>query len=253
MNSRRTFLKQALGATLVTAAAPMVCACGSKVFAMGEPTAEPMGTIQIKKFLTTYPALKNVDGSAVYHPPSPNQYKPIVLTCSGTSPYTFIALTAVCTHQGVTVNAYSKSSGYIYCSGHGSHFSKTGAVLQGPASRPLTSYTTSYDETNDILSITNSGLTDGVNDSNSLALELGQNYPNPVTGRTTISFVLPEACQVQLSVTDLNGSELASLHEGFLSAGQHAIEFNAAALAAGVYFYRLSTPHGTLVKQMVKQ
>jgi Rieske Fe-S protein len=45
-------------------------------------------------------------------------------------------LSAICTHQGCTVG--SVRNGIITCPCHGSEFSaKTGAVLQGPATRPL--------------------------------------------------------------------------------------------------------------------
>lgn len=49
---------------------------------------------------------------------------------------TFKAFSAVCTHQGCTVN--SVSGGNIICPCHGSEFSATdGSVTNGPAKRPL--------------------------------------------------------------------------------------------------------------------
>ncbi|HLN21892.1 MAG TPA: Rieske (2Fe-2S) protein [Bacteroidales bacterium] len=50
----------------------------------------------------------------------------------------YIALSSVCTHQGCTV-AYNGST--VQCPCHGSEFGTTGSVLQGPANRPLKSYT----------------------------------------------------------------------------------------------------------------
>ncbi|MBS1902687.1 MAG: Rieske 2Fe-2S domain-containing protein [Bacteroidetes bacterium] len=246
-------MKQALGATLVTAAAPMVCACGSKVFAMGGIDNGILGTIQIKNFLSTYPALKAIDGSVIYRPPTPNNTKPIVITCTGTGPYTFSILTAICTHQGSTVQAYTKARGYIYCSTHGSRYGIDGSVLNGPATLPLSSYTYEYDAANDILSITGSKLTDGVSETSSGSLQLMQNSPNPFTERTSIRFTTPSDGHVVFTVSNETGTEVATLVEGLLTGGDHTVEFNGDALAAGVYFYRLSTPHGTLVKQMVKQ
>jgi len=51
---------------------------------------------------------------------------------------TFMAFTAVCTHQQCTVG--SVSGNVISCPCHGSQFSaKDGSVVQGPASSPLAS------------------------------------------------------------------------------------------------------------------
>lgn len=238
---------------MVTAAAPVICACGSNVFAMDGTPPEPFGTIEIKSFLATYSALKTVNGSIVYRPPSPNQYKPIVISCTGVSPYSFSVLTAICTHQGVTVNPYNKTSRYIYCSGHGSHFDINGAVLVGPATRPLTAYQHSYDEAGDILSVTASTLTSDVAEPMTTGLELYPNSPNPFTDKTSIRFFLPSNGHVRLNLSDVLGSEIATLFEGALAAGEHMIEYNGDALTAGVYFYRLTTVNGTLVKQMVKK
>jgi Rieske Fe-S protein len=48
----------------------------------------------------------------------------------------FKAFTAVCTHQGCTVN--SVSDGIIHCPCHGSQFSiEDGSVVGGPAPKPL--------------------------------------------------------------------------------------------------------------------
>jgi Rieske Fe-S protein len=52
----------------------------------------------------------------------------------------FKAFSAICTHMGCTVG--SISGGQIICPCHGSHYSiKNGAVVSGPAPRPLPSKT----------------------------------------------------------------------------------------------------------------
>jgi cytochrome b6-f complex iron-sulfur subunit len=44
-------------------------------------------------------------------------------------------LTATCTHEGCTINGFSGSQ--FVCPCHGSTFTTTGSVVQGPANRPL--------------------------------------------------------------------------------------------------------------------
>jgi cytochrome b6-f complex iron-sulfur subunit len=62
----------------------------------------------------------------------------------------FIALSSVCTHQGCQV-AYNHSNGNLPCPCHGSIFSTSGSVLNGPASSPLEKYQISQE--GDILTI----------------------------------------------------------------------------------------------------
>ncbi len=51
----------------------------------------------------------------------------------------FIALSSKCTHQGCTVS-YDSGNEHLPCSCHGSVFSTSGSVLNGPADAPLQSY-----------------------------------------------------------------------------------------------------------------
>jgi thiosulfate dehydrogenase [quinone] large subunit len=67
-----------------------------------------------------------------------------VIVVVRTSTSAFIALSAVCTHQGFEVNL--PANGIIVCPGHGSRFNaSTGAVVQGPAGTALPKFTATYD------------------------------------------------------------------------------------------------------------
>lgn len=79
---------------------------------------------------------------------------------------------------------------------------------------------------------------------------LMQNYPNPFNPSTTIKFSLPNRDFVKLKVYDLLGKEVASLVDGELNQGEHSVNFNAAGLSSGVYFYKLSTSSFTETKKM---
>lgn len=69
---------------------------------------------------------------------------------------------------------------------------------------------------------------------------LHRNHPNPFNPSTTISYQLPVAGNVTLTVLDRLGRQLAVLANGQQPAGQHQLRFDANGLASGVYFYRLS-------------
>jgi hypothetical protein len=72
-----------------------------------------------------------------------------------------------------------------------------------------------------------------------LQFSLCQNYPNPFNPSTTITFELPQASQVTLSVFDLLGREVSMLVNERRDAGVHAVNFDGSNLASGVYLYRL--------------
>lgn len=70
---------------------------------------------------------------------------------------------------------------------------------------------------------------------------LGQNFPNPVSGRASIPFEIPQAGHVSIRVYDLLGRTVRSVIDSPMAAGQHQAQFDASTLAAGVYFYELRT------------
>ncbi|HXG00301.1 MAG TPA: ubiquinol-cytochrome c reductase iron-sulfur subunit [Bacteroidota bacterium] len=70
------------------------------------------------------------------------QYSGGALLVAHTSTDTFIALTAICTHQGCTITGYQ--NGQYVCPCHGSRYTTNGQVVQGPAQIPLRSYPTQF-------------------------------------------------------------------------------------------------------------
>lgn len=70
---------------------------------------------------------------------------------------------------------------------------------------------------------------------------LGQNYPNPVSGYTTIKFYLHTADQVALTLTDIAGKESTVILSGPYKAGLHSITLDKSQMAgSGVYTYQLT-------------
>jgi hypothetical protein len=65
-------------------------------------------------------------------------------------------------------------------------------------------------------------------------------YPNPMAGEVTFKYKLAYAGTVRIEVLDINGRLMASLDRSKQSAGEHLLQWNAAGLAPGNYFARLS-------------
>ncbi len=70
---------------------------------------------------------------------------------------------------------------------------------------------------------------------------LSQNYPNPFNPSTIIRYALPTESKVTITVYNLLGQQIRELVNTFESAGYHEVNFNAASLASGIYFYRIVT------------
>jgi photosystem II stability/assembly factor-like uncharacterized protein len=71
------------------------------------------------------------------------------------------------------------------------------------------------------------------------AFKLEQNYPNPFDSETKISYSLAIPAQVQLTVCNMFGQQVALLDEGFKPAGSFSADFTGEGLPSGIYYYRL--------------
>lgn len=80
---------------------------------------------------------------------------------------------------------------------------------------------------------------------------LDQNYPNPFNPETVIRFALPESRRVRLTVHDLLGREVAVLTDGTMPAGVHGVEWNAASMPSGVYFYRIQAGEFSAARKLM--
>ncbi len=80
---------------------------------------------------------------------------------------------------------------------------------------------------------------------------LEQNFPNPFNPSTVIRFQLPANSHVTLKVFDALGRQVATLVDGKMAAGYHAIPFKPDALASGIYFYQLTTGQFSQVRKAI--
>jgi len=85
---------------------------------------------------------------------------------------------------------------------------------------------------------------------------LEQNYPNPFNPDTRMTFVLPVASRVTLTVFDVEGRVVAELiHNQRHAAGRNEVKFIAQNLAGGIYIYKLEaiSANGALSQYVATQ
>lgn len=88
------------------------------------------------------------------------------------------------------------------------------------------------------------------------AFGLSQNSPNPFNPTTTIAYALPQAGDVKISVFNILGQNVKDLVDGYMPAGNHQVVWDGkdrsgAAVASGIYFYKISARDFTDTKKMV--
>ena len=69
-----------------------------------------------------------------------------------------------------------------------------------------------------------------------MACGLLQNYPNPFNASTSLSYMMPRAGPVSISIYNLLGQCVATILEGEQEAGSHSVVWHAEHFPSGVYF-----------------
>ena len=98
------------------------------------------------------------------------------------------------------------------------------------------------------------GTTTGIKNSSSVLpidYTLMQNYPNPFNPSTTIQFALPKEGRVSLKIFNILGKHIATILDGFQSAGYHEVTVNFDSFSSGIYFYQMRVGSFIETKKMM--
>jgi subtilisin family serine protease len=80
---------------------------------------------------------------------------------------------------------------------------------------------------------------------------LYQNYPNPFNPVTVIEYAIPQISKTTLKIYDILGREITTLVNEEKPAGFYKVNWNAANLPSGVYFYRIKAGSYTDTRKMI--
>jgi hypothetical protein len=86
--------------------------------------------------------------------------------------------------------------------------------------------------------------------------DLAQNAPNPFNPSTQISFALPSAAKVSLTVYNVLGQQVKTLVDEYMTAGYQTVTWDgtdnsSASVASGIYFYRITAGEFADTKKML--
>jgi len=98
---------------------------------------------------------------------------------------------------------------------------------------------------------TMTGISDRISNPVLGSYSLEQNYPNPFNPTTKIAYNLGQNGLVNVKVFNILGKEIATLVNEKQTAGLYTIDFNAAQLSTGVYFYQIQAGDFTQTKKML--
>ena len=143
---RRKFLgltvKSVSALALSGSAFTLLSACGKQSSPSGTTTAGtgiPNSANNIYDFsFSQYSQLQTAGGSIHVSVAATSGTQDLYVTRVSSSEA--VAVSTVCTHAGCQIGAYDSSNQDYSCACHGSIFSSTGSVVQGPASQALNSY-----------------------------------------------------------------------------------------------------------------
>jgi len=91
----------------------------------------------------------------------------------------------------------------------------------------------------------------GIEDPDADGVMLGQNFPNPFNGTSTIDYSLPTAGQVKIAITNVLGQEIAVPVEGEKMAGSHSFTVNSRAMGPGIYYYTMEFEGTQITRKMI--
>lgn len=80
--------------------------------------------------------------------------------------------------------------------------------------------------------------------------ELGQNYPNPMQSASSITFTMAESGKARLVISDVTGSVVAPVADGYFMKGENTVTFDGQSLPSGTYFYEFTSGSTRLQRSM---
>lgn len=154
------------------------------------------------------------------------------------------------TFGGLTAN--SLTSGYQYFFGSSQTVPSSSGSMYGlyvPCTNPASKYW--YFQDNPVSAYISFTNVTGINEVNRSGFSIMQNYPNPFTRTTSITFSLDATSDVCFYVSDIAGRVVMNTGDKKTAPGRHVINLNASQFSPGIYLYTFNINGSRVSRKMV--
>lgn len=90
-------------------------------------------------------------------------------------------------------------------------------------------------------------------EENNANVSIGNVYPNPTSGETTVDYSLVNASDVTVEVVDITGKVVYTVNKGTQVAGANQVSFDASAFSNGFYYVTIATNDANVTKKFIKK
>jgi hypothetical protein len=95
------------------------------------------------------------------------------------------------------------------------------------------------------------GIEEDYSDVTTNSFRLYQNYPNPFSSATTISYSISRTCNVEIQIYNISGQLVETLVNDYKVAGDYEVVWNSKEINSGIYFYRLNIGNYRATKKLI--
>ncbi|MDB0011387.1 T9SS type A sorting domain-containing protein [Crocinitomicaceae bacterium] len=90
-------------------------------------------------------------------------------------------------------------------------------------------------------------------EENTSSISIGNIYPNPTSGVSTVSYSLQNSSEVSVNIVDITGKKVYDSKEGQKVSGKHTLDIDATEFNNGVYYVTISTDEEIVTKKLIKK
>lgn len=90
-------------------------------------------------------------------------------------------------------------------------------------------------------------------EENTSSISIGNIYPNPTSGVSTVSYSLQNSSEVSVNIVDITGKKVYASKEGQKVSGKHTLDIDATEFNNGVYYVTISTDEEIVTKKLIKK
>ena len=156
-------------------------------------------------------------------------------------------------NDGASYNFHDQFSNIYATNVFIDHEMKVNAISAPSSSSLDTTYTAGYfnDKIQEMLDNLETELSANYKNITPFNFQITNLFPNPFNPILNIDFEISQAGLVKVNITDIKGSMVKTIYEGYAVVGKHHISWGSNLLPSGTYFVTLEFENSSLTKKVV--